>query len=238
MSVMTEPAVYIRIAALTASFRAPSFVAYQPSLSVPPPATIFGLLSAASGRWITPEEVPWLAYRFTYAARAFDLETIYMVQRDTADAVPRFADRNIVRREFLLSPVLDLWLPSEWRAPFERPRYQLVLGRSQDIAMVETIQQTVMEPVEEGAVAGVVLPIELVVANGVTAILHNLPIAFTADPERRPYRVALFGVLDGRRSSLGLRNTRLTDRQGWLIRDQRLGIVVPRFTQEWMLRGD
>jgi CRISPR-associated protein Cas5t len=234
---LVDTAIRIRITALTASFRAPSFVAYQLSLGVPPLATVFGLLSAASGRWITPEDVPWLAYRLTYAARAMDLEAIYAVERKEPLATPRFTERNIVQREFLVQPELDLFLPPDWRAFFERPRYQLVLGRSQDIAMVEAIEPAELEPVEGGAVAGVLLPIDLVVRNGVTAVLHNLPVAFTPDPDRQPYRVALFGLIDGQRGALGVRTTMLADGSGWLVHDRRSGIVVPVYRQEWILHG-
>ncbi|MBX6754700.1 MAG: CRISPR-associated protein Cas5 [Thermorudis peleae] len=237
MNAIHEPVVRIHITALTASFRAPSFVAYQLSLGVPPLATMFGLLSAASGRWITPEHVPWLAYRLTYAARTMDLETIYAVVRKDPLATPRFDERNIVLREFLVQPELDLFLPADWGPIFERPRYQLVLGRSQDIAMVEAIESAELEPVESGAVAGVLLPIDVVVRNGVTAVLHNLPVAFTPDPDRRPIRVTLFGVIEGQRSTLGVRTTMLADGREWLIRDRRSGIVVPLYRREWMLYG-
>lgn len=237
MSGLLENAIRIRVTALTASFRAPSFVAYQLSLPVPPLATVFGLLSAARGEWVTPENVPWLAYRLTYAARAMDLEAIYSVERKQAADVPRFKERNIVQREFLVQPELDVFLPAAWRTAFERPRYHLVLGRSQDIAMLEAIEPAELEPVATGAVAGVLLPVELVARNGVTALLHSLPVGFTADPDRRPIRVAMFGIIDGQRSSRGVRLVTLSDGAGWLVRDRRSEIVMPLYRREWLLHG-
>ncbi|WP_448575533.1 CRISPR-associated protein Cas5 [Thermomicrobium sp.] len=234
---MLDAAVRIRLTALTASFRAPSFVAYQLSLAVPPLATIFGLLSAARGHWVMPQEVPWLAYRLTYAGRAMDLETIYTVKRKDAADTPRFKERNIVQREFLVSPELDLFLPVEWRDPFLRPRYQLVLGRSQDLATVVSIEPAALEPVSRGSVTGVLLPAEVVARNGVTAVLQNLPVAFTPDPERAPVRVTMFGLVDGERSARGLRLVSIEDAADWLVCDRESGIVVPLYRQEWILDG-
>ena len=74
-------AVRIVLIAYTASFRVPAFVGYQLTLTVPPLCTIFGLLSAAAGRWVMPSEVEWLAYRCTYESKANDLEAIYTVER-------------------------------------------------------------------------------------------------------------------------------------------------------------
>jgi CRISPR-associated protein Cas5t len=234
---MLDGAVRICLTALTASFRAPSFVAYQLSLAVPPLATIFGLLSAARGHWVMPHEVPWLAYRLTYAARAMDLESIYTVERKKVTDTPRFEERNIVQREFLVSPELDLFLPAEWRDPFLRPRYQLVLGRSQDVATVVSIEPALLEPVSTGPVTGVLLPAEVVARNGVTAVLQNLPVAFTPDPERAPVRVTMFGLIDGQRSTRGLQFVTIEDGAGWLVRDRESGVVVPLYRQEWILDG-
>ncbi|MBC7323548.1 MAG: CRISPR-associated protein Cas5, partial [Acetomicrobium sp.] len=69
-------AIRINISALTASFRVPAFVSHQLTLTVPPLSTIFGLLSAAVGRWICPKEVEWIAYSFAYETKTTDLEAI------------------------------------------------------------------------------------------------------------------------------------------------------------------
>ncbi|MCS7255999.1 MAG: type I-B CRISPR-associated protein Cas5b [Thermomicrobium sp.] len=231
-------AVRIRLTGYTASFRAPSFVAYQLSLPVPPLATIFGLLSAAAGRWVMPDEVEWVAYRLTYSARAMDLETIYGMERAKPTDAARYAERNVVRREFLVAPELLLYLPVAWAESFRRPRYPLVLGRSQDLATVEEITTTVLEWVSSGEVTGVLLPIEVVWRNGLTAVLHNLPIAFTADPEREPVRVALFGSIDGQRVGSRLRMATITEGDSWLVRDIAAQVIVPLYQRKWLLYGD
>ena len=47
----------ILIEGWTASFRYPAFISgFQPTLPVPPLSTIYGLLSAAKGELVTPDE--------------------------------------------------------------------------------------------------------------------------------------------------------------------------------------
>ena len=61
----------------TASFRFPSFISgFQPTLSVPPLSTIYGLLSAVKGELVTPNDVH-VGFIFEYDSKAVDLETIY-----------------------------------------------------------------------------------------------------------------------------------------------------------------
>lgn len=221
-------AVRITLAAYTASFRVPSFLSYQLTLSVPPISTIFGLLSAAAGRWVLPDDVPWLAYRCTYQARARDLEAIVTVQRDNANAPVKFVGRNVIQREFLIGPSLTLYLPPDWAELFRRPRHTLVLGRTQDVAGVESLSGTTLRPVDFGALSGVLLPFDLVARWNVGAVLHNLPVAFTPEPDRMPIGMQIFGVVDAHREIV------LRDTGVWLYRDQQTEIVVPLFRQEWM----
>ena len=65
-------AVRIDLRAYTASFRVPGMMGYQVTSPVPPPATVYGLLAAAMGREVTPDEA-WIAYRFAYEAQAQDV---------------------------------------------------------------------------------------------------------------------------------------------------------------------
>lgn len=218
------------LTAYTASFRVPHFVGYQLTLPVPPISTIYGLLAAAKGEWVAPDGVAWFAYRLEYEGQAFDVEAITQVERKKPDEAPQFADRNVLNRQFLVWPRLTLYLPADWADPFRRPRYQLLLGRTQDVATVQTIIDARLEPVPEGHVAGVLLPLELVEAMGGhgTVWLHSLPIALSAEPYRRRLGAHIFGVVDARGRPV------LVRADGWLVRDTETGTVLPVWRQEWI----
>lgn len=219
----------IILTAYTASFRVPSFMGHQLMLPVPPLSTIYGLLSAAAGRWVLPDEVPWLAFRCDYEGKATDLEAIFTVKRKKPIEEARFVGRNVLQREFLAMPCLTVYLPPEWGAPFRTPRYALLLGRTQDVAGVESIASVTLEPVKEGEVSGVLLPLELVMRGNTPAWLHNLPIAFAAEPPRRLLGMRIFGVVDARRHLAQLHAP------GWLFRDPSNGIVLPVYKREWII---
>lgn len=222
----------ITLLSYTASFRVPSFVGHQLTLPVPPLSTIYGLLSAAAGRWVLPDEVAWLAFRCDYESKAVDLEAIYQFERSDESGLPvpkpYPKTRTVINREFLAMPRLILYLPPEWEARFRRPRYTLLLGRTQDVASVESVKPITLEPVGEGEVSGVLLPLELVVQNNAPAWLHNLPIALTDEPHRRLLGVKVFGVVDARRRPARVRA------QDWLVRDTDDGTVVPLYRREWI----
>lgn len=225
-------AIRITLTAYTASFRVPSFVGHQLTLPVPPLSTIYGLLSAATGRWVMPEEVAWLAYRCEYEGKTMDLEAIYQFERADERALPSPKPypktRTVLNREFLTMPCLTLYLPREWEAAFRRPRYALLLGRTQDVASVESLVPVTLEPVSEGEVTGVLLPLELVMQNNVPAWLQNLPIAFTAEPRRRLLGVRILGVVDSKRRPAKVHAP------GWLVRDTGNGMTVPLYRWGWI----
>lgn len=227
-------AIRVTLTAYTASFRAPPFIGHQLTLPVPPLSTVFGLLSAAKGEWVLPDYIPWLAYRCEYEAMEWDLEFIVQIERGGPEQVPQVRRPDtytILRRQFLAFPKLTLYLPLDWETPFRRPRYALLLGRTQDVATVEEIASTTLEPVREGEVGGVLLPIEIIMKTGAPAWLHNLPVAFTDEPQRRPLRMHIFGVVDAHHP------TYLQDIDGWLVKDTQTGWVVPMYRREWM-RGE
>lgn len=228
-------AIRIEIAAYTASFRVPSFVGYQLTLPVPPLSTIFGLLSAAAGQWITPHDVEWLAYRCAYESRVLDVETIVQIEREKPHSAPRPRKppqtTNVKYREFLLFPCLVLYLPPGWVQVFRCPRFALLLGRTQDVAYVATMNMTELVPVHSGETGGILLPFELVARNNVSAWVHNLPIAFTDEPLRHPIRMHLFGVVDGHHPVF------LKEGDDWLVKDAQDGAILVFYRREWMLSG-
>ena len=224
-------AIRITISAYTASFRVPHFVGHQLTLTVPPLSTIYGLISAAAGRWVSPEEVEWLAYRCEYKSKAMDTEAILTVERPSPSDFARFVTRNVLPREFLIMPYLTLYLPPDWENAFRRPRYALLLGRTQDVATVEEVKHISLNPVQDGIVSGVLLPFELVAKGNVSAWLQNLPVAFTDEPIRRPVRTHIFGIVDAHRPG------EVREANGWLVVDTESNVVVPIFRKEWVLHG-
>lgn len=232
----TIKAIRVVLTAYTASFRVPPFVGHQLTLPVPPLSTIFGLISAAAGRWVMPDEVEWLAYRCTYEGKFTDVETIVQIERKKPYEVARpkaFPETiNIVQRESLVMPCLTLYLPPEWESAFRQPRYTLLLGRTQDIAGTMSISLVELLPVKSGTVGGVLLPFELIALNNVTAWLQRLPIAFTDEPKRSPTRMQLFGVVDCHRPAF------LQNGDGWLVKDTNDGTVLILYRKEWMLYGE
>lgn len=231
-------AVRIVLGAYTASFRVPHFVGYQLTLPVPPLSTIYGIISAATGQWVSPGFVAWLAYRLEYEAKGMDVETIVQIEREKETSTPRPRKPpetvTIIRREFLVMPRLFLYLPPEWGEVFRRPRYTLLLGRTQDVATVEALDRVVLESVKSGVAKGVLLPFELLSRNRVAALLCNLPVAFTNGPSRRPIRSQIFGAVDAHLPRL----PDVQDANGWLVRDGTEDIVMPLFRREWVLYGD
>lgn len=225
-------AVRIVLTAYTASFRVPHFVGHQLTLPVPPLSTIFGLLSAAAGRWVMPKEVEWLAYRCTYESKGTDLEAIFTVERPRPNESARFVTRNVIQREFLSMPNLTLYLPPKWESAFRQPRYSLLLGRTQDLASVMSISLTELQPINSGLVNGVLLPFELVALNNVSAWLQKLPVAFTDEPQRQPTRMHLFGIVDAYRPA------ELRDGIDWLVQDTQDGTTLVLYRKEWMLYGE
>lgn len=228
-------AIRITLTAYTASFRVPHFVGHQLTLPVPPLSTIYGILSAAKGQWVKPEEVEWLAYQCEYAAKATDLEAIWAVERSKPQEAPRVKTRNVVRREFLTFPRLTLYLPPQWGEFFRSPRYALLLGRSQDVAGVESMEPVTLHQVDEGQVSGVLLPLEVIMnmkkdvsKKNVSAWLHHLPIAFTEEPRRR-WRVSeIFGVVDSKNPPSTV------EAKEWLVQDETNQIVVPIYRHDWV----
>lgn len=192
-------AVRIDLRAYTASFRVPGMMGYQTTSPVPPPATIYGILAAAAGREVTPDET-WIAYRFEYDALAQDLEKIIGFSESGPHWDKKLNGVNTVPiiRQFLFNPRLVLYLkPGAAAEAFRRPRYPLLLGRSQDVAYVERHEATVLESVDEAQVAGILLPFPLP-ALGVPSRISSFPTFFSLGATRRALAVKPFHVLDAR----------------------------------------
>ncbi|MGC8667547.1 MAG: CRISPR-associated protein Cas5 [Chthonomonadales bacterium] len=187
-------AIRIDLRAYTASFRIPGMMGYQATAMVPPPATVYGIVAAANGREVSPAET-WIAYRFSYEARCQDLEKIIAFREGGP-----YWDRKLnavntvpIIREFLYEPHLVLYLkPGKCSEAFLRPRYPLLLGRSQDVAYVERFEPTQLDRVVVAHVRGVLVPFPI---HGVRSRILGLP-TYLDMATRKPLAVKPFHVLD------------------------------------------
>ncbi|AIF69981.1 CRISPR-associated protein Cas5 [Palaeococcus pacificus DY20341] len=183
----------VKIRSWTASFRYPTFQSgYQPTLPVPPLSTIQGLLSAAKGEIASFMEVPFVGYVFISEGKGIDLEKIYALGKPVTD---------VMKREVLLDNTLYLYLPDEWEEHFRKPRFQLLLGRSSDIATVEEIKKVELERKENVPIGGTIVP----VSTGLPGIIHALVVEFdySTIPRRaklvRPFTILPFPRTDGQK---------------------------------------
>ena len=146
----------VTLTSWTASFRYPNIISgIQPTLEVPPLSTVLGLINAAAGRYLQHQQLK-IGYFFCYGSKGEDLETIYQF-KGIKDSKTKFFKKNqsgdfmvsnknvtsnIILRQFLFDNHLSIYLQDdELIGFFKTPFYQLVLGRSNDLATVESIQK-------------------------------------------------------------------------------------------------
>ena len=188
----------IHISSWTASFRYPNMIsAYQPTLSVPPVSTINGLISAAVGDYFTVCEEK-IGYILTYKSKTVDLETIYQMGQSLSQI-----KSNVVKREFLSEVDLYLYTDSkEISEYFRKPAFQLLLGRSGDLAQVNSIDEIVTEAKNTlSNVKGTVVPFRK--HNYLAAPIQALPVSFSNTAPRRNLGTQPYYILDGGDEKLG-----------------------------------
>ncbi len=190
-------AIHAHISSWTASFRYSGFmIGIQPTLPIPPLSTVYGLLSAAAGRVITPEDT-FLAYKFTSQGNTIDLERIVEVQPGAE------SKRNVIRREILLDCHLDLYVHPDLFESLKKPFYPILLGRSSDLASIDTIDEVELESVTnyEGYFG------ESIYTNPpqgfIESTLYALPIHFTDTIPRRAIGTRPFVMIPHRYHAKG-----------------------------------
>lgn len=180
----------VSIEAWTASFRYPIFVSgFQPTLPVPPLSTVYGLLSSALGKYVTPSDLA-VGYVFTSTGKGVDIETIYELGSSLKNNKP-----NICRREILFEPCLTLYLPQaspELEQAFRTPYYPLLIGRSTELAAVTSCERVILRAQEAGKLGGTVIPFP---TNGVYGILQALPTHFSDGIPRQALGTRPFYIL-------------------------------------------
>jgi|YNPNPStandDraft_1061719.scaffolds.fasta_scaffold06280_4 CRISPR-associated protein Cas5t len=193
------------IGAATASFRHPFFVVgRQPTFDMPPPSTIFGHCASALGRWPARSEF-WFGIHFTFRSRARDLEhqhvTTSLSQASrifvpTAEGPARATTEVSVQpvlRDFLFGVRMTLYLPLVFADAFRNPVYPVVLGRSQDLAEIERVEEIDLVVHDRARLEHTLLPQSL--RPGVTAGTTALLSRFVGEPPERPAEFAQYIIL-------------------------------------------
>jgi len=169
----------VELEGLTSSFRYPHFiVGRQPSYPMPPPATIYGHVCSAAGRYIEPDFK--FAYYFTYQGKGDDIETIYQTEVAKGNMVKKWGysknieiQANPYLREIMLFPSLILYISSsedflsELYDFFRSPRYPVLLGRSQDLASYKSVKVIELQEKPVAYFEGTLLPGEYSMRTGV-----------------------------------------------------------------------
>lgn len=160
----------VEIKSWTATFRYPTFQSgYQPSLPLPPLSTILGLLSAAKGDIVNLADIDFVGYIFKNEGKGIDLEKTHLI-----DGKGKEINTDITKKEILFDNVLYLYLPDIWEKYFRNPKYQLLLGRSSDLACVNKIKKIQLEKKEGIPLSGTIVPLELKFPG----IIHSLVIEY------------------------------------------------------------
>ncbi|MFN3135194.1 MAG: type I-B CRISPR-associated protein Cas5b [Candidatus Kryptonium sp.] len=165
-----------KITGIIASFRDPKFISgVQPTLEVPPPSTVLGLMSSASGRILKPNDVEF-GYVFLYKDKGKDVELIY----ELTLKMKYGAKSNVVLREFLTFPELYIYTTDlEFEKYFRFPMFPLLLGRTQELAKIEEVKKIELKQTKPVRFGHTIVPFDF---KGVGGILISLPLYFEYDP--------------------------------------------------------
>lgn len=180
----------VHISSWTASFRYPNMISgFQPTLPVPPLSTIYGLVSAAMGKYYAPENLD-IGFVFLSKGKTVDLETIYQM-----NGTLKNIKSNVVKREILFDN--DLWIytqNSKIANAFKNPYFPLLLGRSGDLATVNSILEVNVEPKEQlSKLKGTIIPFS---KYRIAGPIQALPIYFSNTIPRRNIGTKPYYLLD------------------------------------------
>lgn len=184
----------IQIYSWTASFRYPNIISgYQPTLDVPPISTVLGLINAAAGNYLKHAELK-LAYYFDYEAKCSDLETIYQVALNNKGIPKNDPKSNVIQREFLYNCRLFLYTDDPAVVGYFRmPVFQMLLGRSGDLACIVKIEEVELASVQHAKhIRGQIVPFDRYFLPG---LIQPLPIYFTNEIPRKNIGTAAYSVI-------------------------------------------
>lgn len=190
--------VRVTIRAEITSFRHPFFVTgRQPTSDMPPPSTIYGHCASALGDWPNQSEF-FFGIHFVYCSRGLDLEHQHIAEAlsprtFTHVPTPKGNERATtsitvqpVSRDFLFGVTMTLYLSPEIGHAFRRPVYPVVLGRSQDLAEIMSVEDITLERAARARVEHTLLPFSVrpYLGFGSTVLLSRY---ISPPPERYAY---------------------------------------------------
>ena len=182
----------VKITGITSSFRSPFFISgAQPTLEVPPPSTILGVISAVVGKIVKPSEICF-GYVFLHKGKGEDVELIY----ELSLKVKFEAKSNVVKREFLTLPELYLYISNvDFEVYFKRPEFPILLGRTQELAKIEEIKRIEIEKSSPVRFGRTIVPFNF---KGVAGPIIALPMYFDYSPNgaRRGKDIQPFVILN------------------------------------------
>lgn len=186
----------VLITAQTASFRYPNFISSnQLSIKAIPYTTIAGVVASASG---DDKLVDFkFSYIFRYQSSYVDLETIYKFEKKGNSV----NNKNVVqdptfKREILFDCYLTLYFEDEKIAnAFKSPIFQLLLGRSGDLARVVEVKEIEVIKSDKAVLNGTVVPFNEFKSSGE---IYAMPKYFdNSNIVREPREVQPFLINDG-----------------------------------------
>jgi CRISPR-associated protein Cas5t len=184
----------IDITAWTSSFKYPNLISgFQPTLEVPPISTVLGLINAASGKYLKHKKLE-IGYYFEFAAKQIDLETIYQIEAHKEGYPISSTKANVIKREFLFDSHLVIYIHEKEIADYFRlPVYPLLLGRSSDLAAVNSITEIELTEVKNaGKIKGQIVPFE---ENCLPGLIQPLPKYFSDTIPRNNLGTEIYSVI-------------------------------------------
>ncbi len=170
----------------------------QLSLPVPSYSVILGMISSCMGKNITVKDTQ-IGFEFTAESKALDLERFirwdYNAKRPGIPIL-NSAGPGVRQREFLINPALTLFLTNlQLKDAFQHPKGIITLGRSQDLAWIESIDEIELIKTQEGDIGGTLIPFELCKNSGINGLLIRISETIEYDEinlQRHPKNNILF----------------------------------------------
>lgn len=165
---------HVSLKAWSATFRLPLLYSGTGLTSpLPPYSTLIGLIGAVVGREISHTETR-IGFVFRSSGIAIDLETSQRLWVDNKGRLKPQKDTGIAKRQFHVNPALDIYLDElSYKRHFEYPANAPCLGRSQDLAWINTVEEIDVELVQEGTVRGTLIPFPEPNAAGLILLLPD-----------------------------------------------------------------